>query len=150
MCPCSEVECDLFSLQVPLFVLPCFAGSVVLRDDDLSSASPKSYDPPVLKMGGSVCLGNWVQSFPTSIMLRFPGLLYFLCETLGSLGNFLWVIFLFSMFQFPIVMKDSRRWFADRSCQRNQDCVCCGMFRKLLSRDPMLTNLLGAGAPDVE
>lgn len=25
-----------FSLQVPLFVLPCFAGSVVLRDDDLS------------------------------------------------------------------------------------------------------------------
>ena len=29
-------------------------------------------------------------------------------------------------------------------------CVCWGMFRKLLSRDPMLTNLLGAGEPDVE
>lgn len=29
-------------------------------------------------------------------------------------------------------------------------CVCCGMFRKLLSRDPMPTNLLGAVAPGVE
>lgn len=81
MCPCSEVGGDLFSLQVPLFVLPCFAGSVDVRDDFLSSASPKSYDPPILKMGGSVCLGNWVQSSSTNIMLRFPGLLYFLCET---------------------------------------------------------------------
>lgn len=29
-------------------------------------------------------------------------------------------------------------------------CVCWGMFRKLLSRDPMLTNLLGAVEPGVE
>lgn len=29
-------------------------------------------------------------------------------------------------------------------------CVCWGMFRKLLSRDPMLTNLLGAVGPGVE
>ncbi len=29
-------------------------------------------------------------------------------------------------------------------------CVCWGMFRKLLSRDPMLTNLLGAVEPGEE
>lgn len=29
-------------------------------------------------------------------------------------------------------------------------CVCWGMFRKLLSRDPMLTNLLGVVEPGVE
>lgn len=38
------------------------------------------------------------------------------------------------------------RWISPRPCT----CVCCGMFRKLLSRDPMPTNLLGVVAPGVE
>lgn len=34
-----------------------------------------------------------------------------------------------------------------QSCQRNQDCDCCGMFRKLPSLGPMLTNRLAGVAP---
>lgn len=69
-----------------------------------------------------------------------------------SCGLFLWFLlcFLLLFFYFWLQRKNSSCWFAHRSCQRNQDCVCCGMFRKLLSRDPMPTNLLGAVAPGVE
>lgn len=41
----------------------------------------------------------------------------------------------------------SFRRFARQSCQRNQDWDCCGMFRKLLSLGPMLTNRLAGAAP---
>lgn len=38
---------------------------------------------------------------------------------------------------------------SERPCQRNQDWVCWGIFRKL-SRVPMPTNRLGAVEPGVE